>query len=242
MIAHTIRRFAQGGMHGIQSTHRDWSPFVAHFTSYSAMAKLRDLVDTRDNMRSVRSTSWVRGEFARADNASFTVFKSIVKSSTIRCSHPAGDPKTPECVCLSECNLPSLITHAERYGRFGFIFRKETIFSLGGRPCAYFSPEHRDLILESMRAAQAAGDAAKALKWSHLAALSQQYIPQKPVSRTKPQDFTHEREWRIFAPIDLKTCPAYALLTPGDYVKQARAACPDVDQVISLDDLFDWGA
>ena len=45
---------------------------------------------------------------------------------------PSEKDGIDKCICFSECNLPGLINHCERYGRFGFVFRKNVVFGLGG--------------------------------------------------------------------------------------------------------------
>lgn len=50
---------------------------------------------------------------------------------------PSEKDGIDKCICFSACNLPGLINHCERYGRFGFVFRKNVVFDLGGRPAIY---------------------------------------------------------------------------------------------------------
>jgi len=239
MLAHTLSRYSVGGLQGTQCSQRDWSPFVAHFTSYGAMAQIREIVDTKQAHRPVKDAKWVTRELSKADKASFEILKLIKARNNVLSSHPAGDIKTPKCVCLSECNLPSLITHAEKYGRFGLIFKKNEIFAQGARPCAYLSDDYRKMIYKCFKEAERSA-APNVAKWSELLALCQMYKPF--IGRGRVQDFAHEREWRLFQDLDISTTKPSAVLAPKEYIQEVKALLPDVHQVMSLDDLFEWGA
>ena len=239
MLVHSLSRYYEGGMQGIQSCQRDWSPFVAHFTSFRAMEPLRRVVDTNVATRPVHDAQWVVEQLAIADGQSFEVFQAIVAAGVIRAARPGGDENMPECVCLSECNLPSLISHAERYGRFGFVLRKTDVYASGGRPCGYISQEYRDLVRQAFYRAQRDNDEDRT-EWGRLLALTHVYRPFGCGGQV--QDFAHEREWRHFGHVGLRAVPPVAVLCPSAYLERVRNSVPAVHELISLDHLFDWGA
>lgn len=240
MIAHALSRFALGGLKGIQSCQRDWSPFVAHFTSYAAMNSIRSTVDTGTSGYPVSPAKQVHRRLRQADAMSFQVVTLIQNTGVIRSSHPGGDTNILACVSLSECNLPSLVSHAERYGRFGFVFMKSEIFIRGGRPCAYLQKTHRDLVIKSCRDA-ARTQSPSAGDWAVFASLCQVHrpitVPGRPI-----QDYTHEREWRLFSDINLADLQPSTILAPREYISRVRQLFPAIDHVVSIDDLFEWGA
>ena len=128
-----------------------------------------------------------------ADATSLQVALAIIKSGHIHSSYPRLNQDMRKCVCLSECNLPGLINHAERFGRFGFIFRKNDMFDVGGRPCLYVDREiYGELDKRFSRSS---------VQWAkRLWGLVNVYSPPE---NGEIQDFTHEREWRVFQDVRL---------------------------------------
>ena len=116
-LIYSMEAFAQGGLFGLQSLQRDWSPYIVHFTAYSAMAKLRNWANETD----CKPKSF-QEELKNADSGSFSVVEKIAASEKLMANSPSEKDGIAKCVCLSECNLPGLIGHSERYGRFGFVF------------------------------------------------------------------------------------------------------------------------
>lgn len=204
------------------------------------MNSVRSTVDTSTLGNPVRSAREVRRALDVADTQSYDVVTRIQSSGFIHASHPAGDVNILACVSLSECNLPSLISHAERYGRFGFVFSKTDIFSQGGRPCAYLERKHRNLVIDSCRKA-ARTNSPSANDWEQFASLCQIHSPIRSQGR-RIQDFTHEREWRIFKDIDLSVLIPLTILAPHKYLSAVRGLFPAVNHLVSIDDLFEWGA
>lgn len=215
-----------GGLDGVQSDQRDWSPFVAHFTSYRAMEPVRTLHRANTDSGTARRT------LAAADEASFDVFAQIVASATIRTSRPSET--IAECVCFSECSLPGLLGHVERYGRFGFVFSKSMMFGAGARPCCYVDANHYQAVVTNSPVASQ----------PRLAGLYNKYIPAGGAA--SPQDYTHEREWRLFDPVNIGAHVPEAVLVPTSaWIRPARQALEarsiSVDLVLPLDTMFRWG-
>jgi len=138
-------------------------------------------------------------------------------------------------VCLTECNLPGLIDHCERYGRFGFAFPKKVIFRLGGRPCLYVAGEDHEAARKAFADLQ-----------PNLFGLFNIYTPPKPGQ--KPQDYTHEREWRLFRDLEFRDLAPAFLLCPEGYYRacqsQIRSRLDSTDSIplIPIDVLNRWGA
>ena len=127
-MLHYHEAIAEGGIKGLQAQQRDWSPFVAHFTCSAAMKQLwRSLPKPLDSAA-------VKTGLAQADQKSFQSFQAIINNGTLRASKPPPTSDADPRVCLSECTLPGLISHAERFGRFGLVFGKTELFGYGGRP------------------------------------------------------------------------------------------------------------
>src|SRR5690349_20461498 len=115
---HNLEAYSVGNLSGQQSAQRDFSPYVVHFTNWKAMAPLRGAVAQQRSARNVADL------FQVADAQSFAVFKLIAGSRKLLARSPSERDQLPPCVCFSECNLPGLLSHSERYGRFGIALRK----------------------------------------------------------------------------------------------------------------------
>jgi len=226
-LIHGIAAFASGGVEGIQSTQRDWSPYVAHFTSYRAMHQIRNAI------MSNRSPIEVADLLEEADTESFDVIEAILEEAILRTNHPAGHHDIPPCLCLSECTLPGLISMSERYGRFGFVFRKSDLFALGVRPCIYVDRDVYGLIANNWR-----GEPSSTIG-GRLWGLSNVYCPP---NLGQIQDYTHEREWRSFSPINLASTPPCFMVAPDAYVTRSRDLWRSDGLVFPLDVLYKWGA
>lgn len=214
-------------MNGLQASQRDWSPFLVHFTSYRAMGPIRSALPAGCTPQQVSAL------LDAADSQSFVVWQAIAASGQLKSAVPQGKEEADACVCLSECTLPGLISLAERYGRFGLGFRKADLFGAGARPCAYLAEEHYAV---TKRAAITPG-AGQHEKRLH--DLSNVY---RPAGFGLLQDFTHEREWRIFADVALAAHQPDFLIAPSVFVQQTRALFGQDALLFPLDMLFEWGA
>jgi len=218
---------AESPMSGMQAQQRDWSPFVAHFTKAAAMETLRRAVTSRLTPENVRD-----GLIA-ADEESFDTLQSILGDGAIRGSlPPATLPQRPR-VCLSECTLPGLISHAERYGRCGLVFRKDAAFLRGGRPCLYVSEEvYRELGMRT-REAEATEHTRRAFDLANI---------YRPPGFGRIQDYTHEREWRFQGDMELNALEPVALIVPTPtYVPRVPASVSSRVPVLPLTLLHRWG-
>jgi hypothetical protein len=226
-LVHCLAAYGRGNLTGVQATQRDWSPFLAHFTTWSAMSKLRSVVKQQRDGREIAQL------LEEADAASWETMQKILGSSALLARSPSQKDQLPPCVCLSECTLPGLISHCERYGRFGLVFAKADVYKAGGRPCLY--------VAEEEYAALAAIGRGKPTSTAEgrLFALANVYVP--PRGANKVQDFTHEREWRLFADLDLGNTRAVTVLAPARYVARMNELVPGIG-VVPIDTLFDWGA
>ena len=138
--------------------------------------------------------------------------------------------KLNKCVCLSECTLPGIVGHSERYGRFGFVFKKNTIYKIGGRPCIYVDYD----CYKELRGKKSETERMKML-WG----LANVFCPVGEI-----QDYTHEREWRIFQDLELKST-LEAVIVPEEYMECTRKLVHKFlcgTPVVSIDMLYDWGA
>jgi hypothetical protein len=226
-LLHHLAAYGRGNLTGVQAAQRDWSPFVAHFTTSSAMSDLRAAV------RQHKTAQDIEGLFEIADARSWDTIGKILESNHLRISSPSEKDALPPCVSLSECTLPGLMSHCERYGRFGFVFSKRSIFDAGGRPCLYVGrDEYRVLALQGRNKTVDSPE-------GRLYALSNVYEP--PRAGAKLQDYTHEREWRIFQQIDLSVTKVVAMLAPAKYTGKLSKRIEDVP-IVPIDTLFQWGA
>ena len=120
---------------------------------------------------------------------------------------------------------------SERYGRFGFVFRKRAIYELGGRPCAYLDRDAFGVVSQFRTAADG----------SHARRLFGLSNVLCPPGAGKIQDYSHEREWRIFGDLAFASSPAEMLLAPTTHLAQVRGLFP-MATTIPIDALFEWGA
>jgi hypothetical protein len=230
-VIHALANYASGGLSGVQASQRDWSPYLVHFTSAKAMKPLRSAIKKRWTPKEIREA------VAEADTESFEIVKSISSSSELRVSSPSEKYAIPKCVCLSECTLPGLISHA---GRFGFVFEKLAIAKAGGAPCLYLLRDDYTKVSKAFKGSDKGAENERVWGLANLlepAGLNQR----KGKKRRKVQDFTHEREWRVFRAIDLKKLPPVALLAPSAQVSRVSDLGLKLP-VIPIDVLHAWGA
>lgn len=233
-VIHALANYASGGLSGVQASQRDWSPYLVHFTSAKAMKPLRSAIKKGWTPKEIREA------VEEADRASFEIVKSISSSSELRVSSPSEKDAIPKCVCLSECTLPGLISHAERYGRFGFVFEKLAIAKAGGAPCLYLLRDDYTKISKACKGSDKGAENERVWGLANLlepAGLNQS----KGKKRRKVQDFTHEREWCVFQAIDLTKLPPVALLAPSAQVSRVSDLGLKLP-VIPIDVLHAWGA
>jgi len=236
-LLHCLEAHSHGNLMGVQSTQRDWSPYLAHFTQWSAMRELRGLLKARPAADDAPAHEALPQRVERlldaADERSWDVVQRILDTNELRARSPSEKHSLPPCVCLSECTLPGLVSLCERYGRFGFVFSKREIFEAGGRPCLYVG---RD---EYTALALLGRDKPVDTAAGRLYALANIYEP--PRSGAKPQDYTHEREWRVFADIAFAKTELRAVVAPARYAARLLERLHGVT-VVPVDMLFSWGA
>lgn len=226
-ILHDLEALAESPIIGMQAQQRDWSPYVAHFTSAKAMTPLKAF------LKGPLDPGQIRAALVAADQVSFGNLSSILHGGTLNATMPASSlPQRPR-VCLSECTLPGLISHAERFGRCGLVFEKSQIYQLGGRPCLYVSDDvYRELGTRS-RAAGASAETKRAFDLANIF---------RPRKMGLVQDFTHEREWRVPCDIKLVDTPPVAIVIPHpDYLGKLPASVASAVPVISLTLFHRWG-
>lgn len=235
-IAHGISEFNRGFVQGTKNNQRDSSPYLVHFTSFRAMEPLREYLASfasKTNNSAKKASDILKA----ADQESFGVFEKIISSRKIISNSPSEKGRIPECVCFTECTLPGLLSHCERYGRFGFVFGKSGLYNVGARPCTYIDP---DMYKALSKAAKSDQDYSKDLE--RLLALSNKYSPSKSQSAHR-QDYLHEREWRFLGDIDLSRLTPDFIVCPSEYSEQVRKLSGVLaKEVIPIDVLFKWGA
>jgi len=225
-LLHTFEAMARGGVPGIQALHRDFSPFVAHFTSFKAMIPVQDCVKSSGTPKAVAKALKI------ADTQSFQCAKAILETRTIRASTPSAKDGLPRCVCLSESTLPGLVAHAERYGRFGFVFRKTDVFKAKGRPCLYLA---ENLYTHVDSAGEREG--ASALEQELRGLSNMLCLP----GFGKVQDYTHEREWRVLSDVRLDETRPVAVVSPSGFVAPLRPLLQENTVQVPIDVFFEWG-
>lgn len=233
-VIHALANYASGGLSGVQASQRDWSPYLVHFTDSKAMKPLRSAIKKGLTPKDIEVA------LKKADDTSFGTVEKICKSRELWARSPSERDQIPECVCLSECTISGLISHAERYGRFGFVFEKLAIAKAGGAPCLYLLRDDYTRISKAFKGSDKGAENERVWGLANLlepAGLNQG----KGKKRRKVQDFTHEREWRVFQALDLKKLPPVALLAPSAHVSRVGDLGLELP-VIPIDVLHSWGA
>jgi hypothetical protein len=187
----------------------------------------------RSAVKNVTDAHSVMQLLQEADESSCRVAEMIGGSATLRASSPSDKNEVPECVCVSECTIAGLISHAERFGRFGVVFNKSDFYAIGGRPCIYVDRDCYGALADRGRGKDSATTDGR------LFGLANVY---SPPGAGQIQDFTHEREWRHFGSVDLAKIAPTALLCPRAFVKRMRRAFDGVDVVVPIDEMFRWGS
>jgi hypothetical protein len=224
---HDLVEYANSGLQGAQSAQRDWSPYLVHLTSWDAMSGVRTAI------KDCKSAKEVKGLIEEADRRSFDVVKLIAGSASLRATQAQTEEGKLDRVCLTECTLTGLLGHCERFGRFGWVFTKQSIHAAGGRPCCYVEDDLYTALSRQGKAEDAEDS------WKRLWSLSNVY---RPPGAGQVQDFTHEREWRVFREIDLTATAPVAVIAPTDFVDRMKQCFPSVSLCVPLDLLHRWGA
>lgn len=235
-LLHTIASYIKddgifSGLSGIQADQRDFSPFLVHFTNYKSMEVVRKALELKAIPEDIH------GLLNNADKESMAIIMRIAESNSLLASKPKNkdgdEQKINRCICFSECNISGIISHAERYGRFGFIFTKSNLFNIGCRPCVYVDEEIYALISECFSRDSINEPSGK------LYSLANIYTPP---GHGKVQDYTHEREWRLFTDLDFNTVPPIMIITPSQYVNEISELFNFVKIILPIDYLFQMGA
>jgi len=235
-LIHTLSSYIKSdgsfsGLSGIQADQRDFSPFLVHFTSYRSMEILRSVIQLEALPKDIHHLLEV------ADNESMEIVRKIAESKSLLFSKPKNkdgiEQQISKCICFSECNISGVISHAERYGRFGFVFRKRDLFGFGCRPCLYVDEEIYTFISQNFASEDITTPTGR------LYSLSNIYTPP---GHGKVQDFTHEREWRLFQDISLDNISPIMIIAPSQCADEVSSLFDYTDNIIPLDYLFQMGA
>lgn len=235
-LIHTLASYIKddgnfSGLSGIQADQRDFSPFLVHFTSYKSMDILRRALELKAIPKDIHQLLNV------ADIESFEIVRKIADSEKLLSSKPKNKNGTEQqinkCICFSECNISGIISHSERYGRFGFVFKKSDLFNLGCRPCLYVDEEIYTFISKNFAVDDITTPSGR------LYSLANIYIPP---SHGRVQDYTHEREWRLFQDLSFGTVCPIMVISPSQYSDDVSDLLSFKSNVVSLDYLFQMGA
>lgn len=238
-LIYDLARKAESGMRALQAAQRDWSPFLVHFTSYAGMRKVRDLLAKKE----IRVEA-IKKALDDADEASLGAVRQIFGAETpfLRANSPQKKEDIPACVCLSQCTLPGLFGHSERFGRFGFVFRKEAIWKDGGRPMAYVDNALYGAIDAMHSCGDKNADSERQTIATGLWPFVNVYTP--PGCGGKVQDFTVEREWRVCKDLPLKgrLC---AMIAPDKHIGEIQGLLEEAAfkgiPILPIDMLYEWG-
>ena len=119
-LIYDLDELSHSGLDAMQTTQRDWSSYLVHFTSRVAMTSLKKALKQKQAI----NVDVVSSMLKESDEASLGQFKKILKDRTIRASAFDERNGSTRLVCLSECSLPGVFTLSCRYGRFGFVFHR----------------------------------------------------------------------------------------------------------------------
>jgi len=225
-LLHTLVAFSKGGVSGLQAAQSDWSPYAVHFTSFKAMTPVREAVGAG------KTPGEIQQLLEQADAQSLDIARAIIKTGGLRASSPAQEDEIPPCICLCECVIGGLISNAERYGRFGFVFEKTQLFPAGG-PCLYLNDEEYTEIVRAFKASKMP---------VHQRIFGRSNLLSPAGIGNKVQDFSHEREWRVFADIEFSKAPPKYVLAPKAHLHELAGILASDVYVIPLDTMFEWGA
>ena len=150
----------------------DYSPLLVHFTrdgNQRRMVRENDIPTDHPLHEHKQKSSIER-------------LTSILTTRTIYAS-PMPLVGDASAVCFTECVWDALVAHGSRYGSYGVVFSKETIFQAGGGPALYVR-----------------GDILQGEMDTLPLALKPLVVPFDPDGLVQPgviQDWIHEREWRL---------------------------------------------
>lgn len=235
-LIHTLASYIKddgkfSGLSGIQADQRDFSPFLVHFTSYRSMEILRSAIELEALPKDIHHL------LNAADSESIAIVRKITESKSLLSSKPRNKDGTEQqiskCICFSECNISGIISHSERYGRFGFVFRKSDLFRLGCKPCLYIDEEIYTFISKNFSSDDITTPTGR------LYSLANIYTPP---GHGKVQDFTHEREWRLFQDLSFDAVSPIMIIAPSQYTNEVSSLFASVDNIVPLDYLYQMGA
>lgn len=190
----------EGGVDAIQIMQRDFNQHLIQFTSSKAMRPVTDyLKELARSSTSITDLSGLGEILDEADAQSKEVLDNILESKCVRKS--TIETHFSEAVCLTECTLPGVLAHSARYGRYGLVFEKASLYGKGARPVAHVQKELRLALIDSQ-------DEIPTVKKNMLYFVN--LNPPVGQSNHKIQDYTHEREWRC--PEDIPVEDAVALI------------------------------
>lgn len=194
-----------GGVDAIQHRQRDFSPYLIHFTSWKAMEPVRDYLDalkTRSADESDLLTCLMT-----ADEASKERLLKILSSGSIEPRY-FNRRDYEAAVCLTECTLAGVLSHSERYGRYGLVFPKRTVYECGGRPVGYIDSEVRTQIARRLESDAELREYRLFLN----------NFNRSSGDERRFQDYTHEREWRCPVKLPVQQAEALIVAKTEDYL------------------------
>ena len=124
-------------------------------------------------------------------------------------THPIG-------VCFTECIPASLHEHANRFSYWGFLYRKEYIFSKGGRPALYVDLEFFNRIAKTTNFPPIGNYIEFPNEYLHLFTPFVPDYSHESIGRGKKYDYMVEREWRIGTNLNFEYEDVFAFLVPTD--------------------------
>ena len=156
--------------------------------------------------------------------------EKIYNSKTIKTFSPSEENHILPCISFTECNICGLVNHSERYGRFGLVFKKDVIWKRGGRPVMYLDRKSYSFFGKEFRESTE--------EWKrNFFSLINLY---SPPGSGKVQDYSHEREWRLFEDLDLTQNKPDAIICPTKYYSKITGLFQETI-IIPLDLLEQWG-
>ena len=148
----------------------DYSPLIVHFTKDSKFMRA-DLVPDDHPLHPYKNAS------------AFDRLLHILTSKTVHATPMPFLPTHASAVCFTECIWKALTRHAKRYSTYGIVISKRLVHKMGGGPALYLR-----------------GDVLKELGNNLPLRLEPFVVPFDPDAVVKagvPQDWLHEREWRL---------------------------------------------
>ena len=225
-IIHSTIPFKDGGLKGIQACQRDWTKYLVHFTCSKSMKKAFSKFPCEE----CYSPKALDRKLNHADKESYDILKTIHDSQVVKAASPSEENHILACVSFTECNICGLVNHSERYGRFGLVFKKDAIWKLGGRPVMYLDRKSYTFFGKEFRESTE--------EWKrNFFSLINLY---SPPGTGRVQDYSHEREWRLFKNLELTQIKPDAIVCPTKYYDKISKLFQDTI-IIPLDLLEQWG-